>query len=236
MLNIVIPLCGEGKRFKDAGYTTPKPFIDVKGQTLIEWALDNIDIIDARVLFIIRENTEYVTRLHEVAPGCKILILDDEPTGGAAKTIMFAEHRLASHDPLIIMNSDQHVKPNLSEILYHFQSHNASAGITVFEADDPKWSYAQIEDGLITKVAEKKVISHWATCGIYYWKHGSDFFYYARKMFTAQLKVNGEYYVCPVYNQAIADGMEVIPYYVEDMYGLGTPEDVQSFCEFYSDN
>ena len=36
MLNIVVPMAGLGSRFVKAGFTDPKPFIDVAGQPMIQ--------------------------------------------------------------------------------------------------------------------------------------------------------------------------------------------------------
>ena len=36
MVQIVLPMTGLGKRFRDAGYTDPKPLIDVDGKPMIE--------------------------------------------------------------------------------------------------------------------------------------------------------------------------------------------------------
>ena len=101
-----------------------------------------------------------------------------------------------------------------------------------FNAIHPRWSYAKLnEAGFVSEVAEKKVISNKATVGLYYWKFGSDFVKYAEKMITKNLRVNNEFYVCPVYNQAIEDGKKVIIENVKSMFGIGTPEDLQGFLK-----
>ena len=40
---------------------------------------------------------------------------------------------------------------------------------------------------------------------MYYWKHGEDFVKYAEQMIKKNVRVNNEFYVCPVYNEAIKD-------------------------------
>ena len=42
MINIVIPMAGEGSRFKQAGYAKPKPFIDVLGKPMIVQVIENL--------------------------------------------------------------------------------------------------------------------------------------------------------------------------------------------------
>ena len=83
----------------------------------------------------------------------------------------------------------------------------------------------------ITEVAEKKVISNHATVGIYFWKKGSDYVKYAEKMIKKNIRVKNEFYVCPVFNEAIKDNKKIIIENIEEMWGLGTPEDLEVFLK-----
>ena len=78
-------------------------------------------------------------------------------------------------------------------------------------------------------VAEKKVISANATVGVYYWKKGSDYVSFAESMIKKNIRVNNEFYVCPVFNEAIKDGKKIKTFDIEKMWGLGTPEDLSIF-------
>ena len=70
----------------------------------------------------------------------------------------------------------------------------------------PKWSFAKINsEGWVTKVQEKKVISDYATVGLYYFSKGSFFIDYAVDMIVDNERTNNEFYTCPVYNYAIKD-------------------------------
>ena len=53
--NIVIPMAGAGSRFAIAGYTKPKPFIDVLGKPMIVRVLENLTCKDARYILIARD-------------------------------------------------------------------------------------------------------------------------------------------------------------------------------------
>ena len=50
-------------------------------------------------------------------------------------------------------------------------------------------------------------------------------------MVEKNIRVNNEFYIAPVYNELIADGKTLIPFYVHKMHGLGTPEDLRYFLE-----
>jgi dTDP-glucose pyrophosphorylase len=112
------------------------------------------------------------------------------------------------------------------------QETKADGGIVTFTSIHPKWSYAKVdESGLVTEVAEKNPISNNATVGYYFWKNGSDFVKYAESMINKNKRVNNEFYVCPVFNEAIADGKKISSFDIEKMWGLGTPEDLNYFLE-----
>ena len=78
---------------------------------------------------------------------------------------------------------------------------------------------------------EKNPISNIATVGLYWWKKGSDFVKYAEKMIEEDLRVNNEFYVCAVYNQAIQDNKKIRTFNIKKMWGLGTPEDLTRYLQ-----
>jgi HAD superfamily hydrolase (TIGR01509 family) len=231
-MNIVIPMAGAGSRFRDAGYTFPKPLIEVRGKPMIQVVVENINI-DANYIFIVqkseREKYNLDTLLNLIAPNCTI-IETDGVTEGAACTALLSKEFINNDDPLFFANSDQFVEWNSSDFLYNMQESNVDGGIVSFRSTHPKWSFAKIdESGFVTEVAEKNPISDIATVGFYYWKHGSDFVKYAEQMIKKNVRVNNEFYVCPVFNQAIESGKKIKTFDIDKMWGLGTPEDLEYY-------
>lgn len=231
-MNIVIPMAGAGSRFEKAGYTFPKPLIEVNGKPMIQVVVENINI-DANYIFIVqkshREKYNLDTLLNMIAPNCNIIEIDGV-TEGAACTALTAKGFIDNGDPLFFANSDQYAEWDSSEFLYNMQESDVDGGIVTFQSTHPKWSFAKIdENGFVTEVAEKDPISDIATVGFYYWKHGSDFVKYAEQMIEKDIRVNNEYYVCPVFNQAIEDDKKIKTFNIEKMWGLGTPEDLDFF-------
>lgn len=233
-LNVLIPMAGAGSRFESAGYTFPKPLIEVRGKPMIQVVVDNLNI-EANYIFIVQKkhfdkyNLEYLLRL--IAPNCKIVQIDGITEGAACTTLLASEY-IDNSNPLLIANSDQFVEWNSSETIYSFESEGVSGGIVTFEATHPKWSYVKLgEDGNVSEVAEKKPISNMATVGIYYWRKGSDYVKYANQMITRNIRTNGEFYVCPVFNEAIDDGLKFRVRNASKMWGIGTPEDLHYFLE-----
>ena len=235
-MNVLIPMAGAGSRFSAAGYTFPKPLIDVNGKPMIQMVVENLNI-DANFVFVVqkehRERYNLDTLLNLIAPNCKVVEVDGL-TDGAACTALLAKEYIDSDAPLFFANSDQFVEWDSNEFFYKMNETDADGGIVTFKATHPKWSFAKIDDnGIVTEVAEKNPISDLATVGFYYWKHGSDFVKYAEQMITNNVRVNGEFYVCPVFNQAIDAGKVIRTFDVPKMWGTGTPEDLKYYLENY---
>jgi len=235
-MNVLIPMAGAGSRFQQAGYTFPKPLIDVKGKPMIQVVVENLGI-DANFIFVVqkehREKYNLDTLLNLIAPNSKVVEVDGL-TEGAACTALLAKEYIDNDNPLFFANSDQFVEWDSTEFMYKMNETDADGGIVSFRATHPKWSFAKVdENGLVTEVAEKNPISDIATVGYYYWKHGSDFVKYAEEMIEKDIRVNNEFYVCPVFNQAIEGGKQIRTFDIPKMWGLGTPEDLKYYLENY---
>lgn len=235
-MNVLIPMAGNGSRFAQAGYTFPKPLIEVHGKPMIQVVVENL-AVEANYIFVVqklhREKYNLDSMLSLICPGCKIVEVDSI-TEGAACTVLLAKEFIDSDEPLVIANSDQFIEWNSLEFFYKMNEQNLDAGIVSFRATHPKWSYAKVDDsGFVTKVAEKNPISDIATVGVYYWKQGKDFVKYAESMIAKDIRVNNEFYVCPVFNEALLDGLKIKTFDVPKMWGIGTPEDLNYFLENY---
>lgn len=237
-LNVLIPMAGAGSRFAQAGYTFPKPLIEVRGKPMIQVVVENLNIT-ANYIFLVQKehylkyNLKYLLNL--IAPGCKIVQVDGL-TEGAACTTLLAKEFIDNDAPLVMANSDQFVEWNSNECMYAFSADSIDGGILTFEATHPKWSYAKLgEDGFVSEVAEKRPISNLATVGVYYWKHGADYVKYAEQMIAKNIRTNNEFYVAPVFNEAVADGKKIRVKNIERMWGIGTPEDLNYFLDNYKE-
>ena len=235
-LNVLIPMAGAGSRFATAGYTFPKPLIDVEGKPMIQLVVENLNI-DANYIYVVqkshREKFNLDTLLNLITPNCTIVEVDGV-TEGAACTALLAKEFIDNGNPLFFANSDQFVEWDSNEFFYKMNENDCDGGIPVFRSTHPKWSFAKLDkDGFVTEVQEKNPISDLATIGFYYWKQGSDFVKYSEEMIEQEIRVNGEFYVCPVYNNAIKGGLKVRTFDTPKMWGLGTPEDLKHYLENY---
>jgi NDP-sugar pyrophosphorylase family protein len=239
-LNIIIPMAGAGSRFQQAGYTFPKPLIDVEGKPMIQLVVENLKpACPHKFIFICQKEHYEKYSLNEIFNN---LVGRDNfeciqltaLTQGAACTVMTAIEHINNDNDLIIANSDQFVDIDFNEYINFSRGSGMDGTIMTFEASHPKWSYARVgNDGFVLEVAEKKVISNHATVGIYYFKEGKKFVESTNSMIEKDIRVNNEFYVCPVYNELIIKGGKVKIWDMpkEKMHGLGTPEDLNLFLK-----
>jgi UDP-N-acetylglucosamine diphosphorylase / glucose-1-phosphate thymidylyltransferase / UDP-N-acetylgalactosamine diphosphorylase / glucosamine-1-phosphate N-acetyltransferase / galactosamine-1-phosphate N-acetyltransferase len=237
MVNIVIPMAGAGSRFVDAGFTVPKPFIDVSGVVMIERVLENLKMKDARFILIGRDEhlvSEEASfeRLRE-KNNCEILTVD-KLTEGAACTILLSSWLINSNEPLLLANSDQIVEMDIEAFIKDSIERKLDGSILTFPANHPKWSYAKIDsNGHLMELREKKVISEYATVGLYYYQRGRDFVNSAIQMIANNDRANNEFYTAPAYNYSVKNGLKIGVYNIEEtqMHGLGTPEDLDAYIK-----
>ena len=201
---------------------------------MIQVVVENINV-DAKHIFVVQkshyEKYNLKTVLNNITPDCEIVQVDGV-TEGAACTTLLAKEFINNDQPLLMANSDQFVEWDSNEFMYSMVGDNIDGGMLTFRSNHPKWSYAKLnDDGFVTEVQEKNPISDIATVGIYYWAKGSDYVKYAEQMIDNDIRVNNEFYVCPVFNEAIADDKKLKIFDIEKMWGLGTPEDLNYFLE-----
>lgn len=233
---ILIPMAGAGSRFKKAGYIFPKPLIVVNGKPMIQVVVENLNI-QAEFIYIVQkehyEKYKLKYLLNLLTPNCKI-IQCDHLSEGAACTTLLAKENIDNDYHLLIANSDQFVEWDSNSFYYSVEDSGIDGGILTFHNTHPKLSYVKLNDeGYVTTVAEKKPISTDATVGIYYWNKGSEYVKCAEQMIGKDIRVNNEFYVAPVYNEAFVDGYKVKIYPIDNMWGLGTPKDLVYFVEHY---
>ena len=231
-MNIVIPMAGAGSRFQKVGYTFPKPLIDVAGKPMIQQVIENLNI-HAHYIFIVQKEHREKYNLDMMFK----LFVDDFTvletpgvTQGAACTVLLAKNYINNDEPLLTANADQIIEWNSNDFMYKMQEQKKDGCIVTFTSTHPMWSFARVDENQhVVEVAEKNPISNIATTGHYYWTKGSDYVKYAERMIEKNIRVNNEFYVCPVYNQAIEDGKNIGIYPIERMWSLGTPEDLNYY-------
>jgi NDP-sugar pyrophosphorylase family protein len=231
-MNIVIPMAGSGTRFAEHGYDVPKPFITINNKCMIEHVVDSLSALNShKLIFICRVehlNNDRIKLLTSLGPNVNIVTVNHK-TDGAINTTLLAQDLINTDEDLLIVNSDQIVVVDIEKVVADWQ-YNYDGGILLFKSNEPKWSYAKCDDTMrVTEVAEKRVISEFATCGIYWFQCGSSYVKYANDMIKENDRTNGEFYICPIYNRFIRDSLYIQGSIVDEMHGLGTPEDLEKY-------
>lgn len=236
-MNVVMPLAGRGARFKEIGIDVPKPLISVAGRPMYAWAMESLPLALARrVIFIcqaehlegwgLREDIE--SRYGWLSP---VIVPLATVTEGQACTVLQARDIINNVDPLLIYNGDTFCRTDLEVTLPRLPG-TVSGFLGVFQAEGDRWSFAKVDEmGKVVETAEKRRISPWATTGLYYFRKGSEFVQYAESMIERQDRVNGEFYIAPVYNYLIADGRDIRVDVAKEVGVMGTPEDLERFLE-----
>jgi dTDP-glucose pyrophosphorylase len=229
--NIVLPIAGNGQRFVDKGYKTIKPLIEVNGQYLVEKSMESVDYTEANLIFIVRQEHvdefDIENKLKERFGQDITVIKVDHITEGALCTCLLAEKYIDNDNPLVIFTPDCYFEPkfhvNQVDLKY-------DGVVAVFHSTSPAHSYVQLNDEqCVTKAAEKEVISEYAVGGLYYFRHGNLFVKYAHKQIEMNMRTKGEFYICPVYNLLIEDGLKIGIDRNTRHEILGTPEDLERY-------
>lgn len=236
-MNIIIPMAGLGSRFADAGYELPKPFIDVDGKPMISRVMDNLSHKGAN--FILLANEQHLQRFPDMVQEISRLypvtfIPVSKTTEGTACTVLYARKALDLSGPVAVANSDQIVDIDFQDFISDAEVRNLDGSIMTFidEERNPKWSFAELNaEKLVKRVREKEPISEFATVGIYYFNKAFSLLDAIIQMVIENERVNNEFYICPVYNYLIRDGLKIGIFNIENyqMHGIGTPADLSSY-------
>ena len=239
-MHLVIPMAGLGSRFSSRGYKVPKPLLPVGKIRLFELVLSNL-ISDSihEITFIAPRHFQIRNDLEALKSklSCEVSLVEiDYVTDGPASTVELALPKLDLNAALVVANSDQYLDCSLSDFYGSVLDDKHTGAVVTMKDSDPKWSYAEVsKDGMISRIVEKEVISNYATAGIYGFRKAEDFFIGLDKMKSEGDRVNGEYYVGPVYNYLDLSSGPIKTSFVGNlndiMFGLGTPEDYEFFLE-----
>jgi len=231
-MNIVIPMAGLGSRFSDAGYTTPKPFIEIEGKPMILEAVNTLGF-EGNYIFIIRKDEYIKNKMKEIFPNSQIIEVD-YLTDGPASSVMLAKEFINNDEELIVANCDQIMWWDAETVIKQIRVMDYDGVVVTYHETTPKNSYARINRrGYVTKMAEKQVISNVSLNGIHYWKKGKYFVESTESMVEKNIRFNNEFYVSLTYNQMIEKGLKVGIYHIPNEFhnAVGTPDDLNRYFE-----
>lgn len=239
-LHIVMPMAGEGSRFRDEGWTTPKPLIFLDGQPLFKHAVSSVADaeIPMKYSFIVRQ--EHIDR-YGIDRGIKAILPEadifsvQKTTRGAVETCLMAESAIADDDAVLVMDCDLEFRSAGFDMIIkkslRKSGETASGGALVsFESSESRYSYAEVaEDGSVLRTAEKEVISSHALCGAYFFASGRRFKQVSHRLINEPVFTKPEYYVSLLFNYLLMDGEKVWIAPMEEYRSYGTPEELRRY-------
>ena len=248
-IQLVIPMSGIGKRFKDAGYKTPKPLIKVRGKEIINHVVNMFEKIE-RVIFICNEEhlndkdlnlREILKTLHP-----KTTIISIKPhKKGPIHAVLEAESILDYSTPTIVNYCDFNSFFNFPNLINHLKKEKPDGCVFCYTGFHPhmikntNYAYVKKNKNSVIDIQEKKPFTdnpmmEEVSSGTYYFKSAKLMLKYFKKAILLDLKVNGEFYVSMAYKPMIKDGLKINTFLIDYFMQWGTPSDLEDF-NWYSD-
>lgn len=234
-LQVVIPMAGKGKRFKDADYAFPKPLLKVGEKTMIECVIESVPTHNDLYLVVRKEMSDWLGTLKCVSDGNVKLIFSRDETCGAACTMILTRNYLDPNQPLLILDSDTiFTSEALSTYLTYCQLSSRVANVYTFPSVERHFSYVSLDgDGLVSRVKEKEQISNHAIAGAYWFASSKLFMDAALSLIIYGEKQKGEFYISGVLQELVSNGQLVGAFEgkLADFNCLGTPEAYERFIQ-----
>ena len=236
-----MPMAGKGIRLADAGYEKPKPLVEIKNKSIMEWSIDSLNL-DGTFIFCTKqehiEKFEIDLKLREIITDCKIVPIKYD-TRGTVDTILNARELIDNDDELLITDVDHYSEWDSDFFNNNIRKQDIDGCTMVFPEPKTNEAYSFVkldENGFVIQSAEKIPISTIATVGIHYFKKGSDFVKFADEMIQRNLTVKNEFYVTPVFNIFAENNKKIITMPVTQMWPLGNPEEISEFEDKFLKN
>lgn len=238
----VLSLCGLGQRFTNAGYITPKPFLQIHGKAIIDYVIDALGTKDHdKILLIMPAFFQYHAHYQRLSMDTRIYsVFLYNPTKGVVdsayqglKSALKLGLCNLQDGPVHFVDGDTYYTTPLFKLLedtWACPDDRVIGGITVFPEPDQSmtgYSFVSIENQVVVDIAEKCRISDLAVSGCYSFRSVEVFLERARICLEDPAYLQkGEYYMSGVYKLMISRGEMVRPVMLSktDVVCLGTPE------------
>lgn len=239
-MQLVIPMSGSSRRFKDAGYKEPKPLIEVDGLPIIQHVVDLFPGVD-KIIFICNtydlENTNMREVLANIDP--RAIVVEIEPhKKGPVWAVLQASRWIEDDEAVIVSYCDYGTRWNYTEFLRAMKGF--TGGIACYRGFHPhmlgsdNYAFCREENGILLEIKEKEPftkdrMSEYASNGTYFFSSGYMVKKYFSELIQKDINLNGEYYVSLVYNLMVRDGHKIKLFEIENMLQWGTPHDLETY-------
>lgn len=234
-------MAGEGKRFKDAGYSTPKPLIPVDGKPMVIKALESLPKASKNILIVRKDHfniNDLKNYLDNYFKNVSIIEID-YLTEGQASTCLLGEAQVPKKSILNIGACDVGFKYDLntySETLNEFDSFIWTYNNNPNVVNHPEmygWVKRKNNSNEIDYVSCKKPISNnllddHVVSGTFTFKDSNLFFEGVKKMISRNDRVNGEFYLDNVFNHLSGNSSV---FKVDEYFSWGTPNELNNYLK-----
>ncbi len=210
---------------------------------------DDQNVMMSDLIFIILKEHDEMYKLEKnlraiYSNDIRVIVLP-HITRGAAETALQAKPYVEPEEEIIITDSDHYF--NGADFIAAIRNKNPEVAgiIPVFKARNDgiaKWSYSLLKEpeakrSQIVRVGEKDAdlmnAGAYANIGAYYFTKAKYFFTEAENVIEKNAIVNvagkNEFYIAPLYENMLENGLRVDAVVLDTVWGLGTPEDLEYF-------
>jgi NDP-sugar pyrophosphorylase family protein len=241
-VHIIVPMSGVGKRFIDAGYTVPKPLIEIDGKPIIQHVIELFPG-ESKFTFICNEDhiktTEMKSILESIAPKANIITIPKHKLGPVFAVQQIYDF-IDDSDEVIVNYCDFGSYWDYRDFLAHTRARKADGAVPAYKGFHPhmlghtNYAFMRDEKQWMLEIQEKRPFTNnrmqeYASNGTYYFRTGAILKKYFDQTVGSDQDLNGEYYVSVVFNRLVADGLKVSIFEVQHMLQWGTPQDVEEY-------
>ncbi|MCM1103731.1 MAG: glycosyltransferase family 2 protein [Clostridium sp.] len=239
-MKILIPMVGSELKNNVTGSPYCTALYEIGRKTILQHIVEPLAKLDgAEFVFILDKKSVEKYRLDSVIklllPNAAIVVAQGKTKGSACSCLLGMDY-LEPKEPLIIVGGDQLITADLRDAVDTFARNDWDGGVITFSDIHPRWSYVMLDNnGFVIEAAEKHPISSNATTGFYYFKHTKDFVESAFKMIRKKAEVDGNFFVCPVYNEMVLARKTIGTYRIEkeQYYNFNHFKGIELYEEYY---
>ncbi|MCC6212784.1 MAG: NTP transferase domain-containing protein [Burkholderiales bacterium] len=243
-MQIVVPMSGQGERFRRAGYAMPKPLIEVEGKPIIAHVVDLFPG-ERDFLFICNEEDLAAPslRLRETlerwCPGGRIVAIAPHKLG-PVHAVRAASGAIDPARPVIVNYCDFACYWDYADFRSFVEETRCDGAIPAYRGFHPHslgstfYAYLREQDGWATDIQEKRPFTdtpmhEFASSGTYYFSSGALMLEAFEAAMRKDLRTGGEFYVSLAYKPLFAVRKRVAVYELQHFMQWGTPEDLEEY-------
>lgn len=233
-MKILIPIAGKNTVDDKSQYI--KTLYEIEKKTVLQYVYESLSQIrGAEFIVVLRHEDVLNYHLDDMVrlmiPQVEVIVADG-PTQGSACSCLLAIDQIEEDEPLLVVGSDQLLNIDLQDVLDDFTRRDLDGGVIVFDDIHPRWSFVKLDENeLVIEAAEKRPISRNATTGFYYFRKGRDFIEAVEQMIKKGANTNGQYYVCPCYNEMVLQQKKIGVYRIskKDYFNLNQQKGLDDY-------